>query len=224
MHILVVEDELKVAAILSDALTDAGHDVAIDYSGSGAWETVSTRAFDLVLLDQLLPGISGLELCKRMRESGNLTPVLMVTARDSTSDKVAGLDAGADDYLSKPFSIDELLARVRALLRRQESATASLKVVDDLVVNTNARDVTRAGKAIFLSAKEYELLEFLTRHAGRVVTKAAIAEQVWGIDFDMASNVVEVYISYLRAKIDQKHQNKLIQTVRGVGYQLGKAQ
>ncbi|HEY3328911.1 MAG TPA: response regulator transcription factor [Capsulimonadaceae bacterium] len=221
MQVLVVEDEPKVAGFIVDALTDVGHTVDVEYTGVTAAEAMERRAYDLVILDHLLPGKLGRDLCAEARGRGNMTPVLMVTARDSVNDRVAGLDAGADDYLTKPFAIDELLARVRALLRRQSTGSSVIVTVQDLVMDTTKREVSRRGRVIDLSSREYDLLEFLAQHAGRTVTRSMIAEQVWGVDFDTGTNIVEVYVSYLRAKVDQGCNAKLIKTVRGIGYQLG---
>jgi DNA-binding response OmpR family regulator len=221
VQVLVVEDEPKVAGFIVDALTDVGHTVDVEYTGVTAAEAMERRAYDLVILDHLLPGKLGRDLCAEARGRGNMTPVLMVTARDSVNDRVAGLDAGADDYLTKPFAIDELLARVRALLRRQSTGSSVIVTVQDLVMDTTKREVSRRGRVIDLSSREYDLLEFLAQHAGRTVTRSMIAEQVWGVDFDTGTNIVEVYVSYLRAKVDQGCNAKLIKTVRGIGYQLG---
>ena len=221
MRLLVVEDKLKVATLIADVLGDVGYTVDIEYTGDAGLESMTRNAYDLVILDHLLPGISGRDVCKRARAVGITTPVLMVTARDAVSDRVAGLDAGADDYLTKPFSIEELVARVRALLRRQALASAKLRCVEDLVLDTASRTVTRDGSLIDLSAKEYDLLDFLMQHSGRVVAKSQIAAEVWGYDFDTSLNIVEVYISYLRSKVDGRSEKKLIKTVRGAGYQIG---
>lgn len=221
MRILVVEDEVKVAGFVSEALAAAGYTVDVEYTGTTGEAAMMNSAHDLVILDHLLPGVTGQDLCRKARAAGDATPILMVTARDAISDRVGGLDAGADDYLTKPFAIDELLARVRALLRRNAQTQAAVLTVEDLALDITRREVRRAGKSIVLSAREYVLLEFLMRHAGRTVTRQMIAEQVWGFNFDTASNVVEVYVSYLRSKIDSGTERKLIRTMRGVGYQLG---
>jgi len=173
------------------------------------------------VLDHLLPGLTGREVCRALRAEGSTAAILMVTARDGLSDKVAGLDAGADDYLTKPFSIDELLARLRALLRRGEGRGMPLLIVEDLTLDPRTRLAGRGGRTFDLSAREYALLDYLMRNARRPVTRAMIAEHVWGFDFDSGSNVIDVYISYLRAKIDRDADRKLIRTLRYVGYQLG---
>lgn len=221
MRILIVEDEEKVASFLKQALEEAGHaaDAAHDGLTGLAWARASE--YDVIVLDHLLPGLTGQELCRRLRAEGNTAAILMVTARDAVEDKIAGLDAGADDYLTKPFSIDELMARLRALLRRREGRGSSVLTVDDLTLDSQTRLAQRGDRTFDLSAREYALLDYLMRNARRPVTRAMIAEHVWGFDFDNGSNVIDVYISYLRAKIDRDADLKLIRTLRHVGYQLG---
>jgi len=176
--------------------------------------------YDLVILDLMLPGLSGLELLKALRKKQITVPVLILTARSQLDQKVMGLDAGADDYLTKPFAIEELLARVRALLRRGFGEAAGVLQVDDLMLNPATREVTRGGKRIELTSKEYALLEYLMRNAGRVLTRPMIAEHVWNLDFDTFTNVIDVYVNYLRNKIDRGRDRKLIHTMRGSGYVL----
>ncbi len=217
MRILVVEDEARVQSFLKRGLSEAG--MAVDTAGDGDAALAHAEAYpyDAIILDLTLPGLDGLEVLKRLRGGGLSTPVLILTARDSIDDRVRGLDAGADDYLVKPFAFAELLARVRVLLRRG-GAQSNKIVVGDLVVDLARRTAERADQPIELTAKEFSLLEYLARHAGEVVTRTMISEHVWDINFDTLSNVIDVYIRYLRRKIDDPFEEKLIQTRRGVGY------
>ena len=221
MRVLVVEDEEKVAAFLRQALEESGYAADVAHDGLTGLDQARSAEYDIIVLDHLLPGVTGQEFCRRLRAEGNAAAILMVTARDTLEDKVAGLDAGADDYLTKPFSIDELLARLRALLRRHEGRGTALLTVEDLTLDPRTRLAHRGGRSFDLSAREYTLLDYLMRNARRPVTRAMIAEHVWGFDFDSGSNVIDVYISYLRAKIDREADRKLIRTLRHVGYQLG---
>lgn len=219
MNILIVEDDDSVARFLTQATREAGYNpIAVD-NGADALHTASTTSFDLILLDVMIPEINGFEVCRRLRASNVMTPVLIITARDALEDKIEGLDSGADDYIVKPFQIAELLARIRALLRRGSSSPAIL-TIGDLTLNPATHQITRSGKVIYLSATEYSLLEYLMRNAGRVVTRSMILEHVWQYDFDGNDNVLDVYISYLRNKIDKQHAVQLIHTVRGVGYKM----
>jgi len=221
MRVLIVEDEEKVASFLKQALEESGYAADVARDGQAGLDWARAAEYDVIVLDHLLPGLTGQEVCRRLRAEGNTAAILMVTARDGLEDKVAGLDAGADDYLTKPFSIDELLARLRALLRRGEGRGTSLLTVGDLTLDPRTRLAHRGGQAFDLSAREYALLDYLMRNARRPVTRAMIAEHVWGFDFDSGSNVIDVYISYLRTKIDREADHKLIRTLRHVGYQLG---
>ena len=222
MQILVVEDEQKVAAFLRQALMEAGYVVSVAHDGAAGLHLAQVSEFDLIILDRLLPQMNGLEFCRTLRDRKSETPILMVTARDSLEDKVLGLDSGADDYLTKPFSLDELLARVRALLRRRTGpAASSVLTLDDLSLDTQTRIARRDGKEFELSSREYALLEYLLRNPRRPVSRTQIAEHVWGFDFDSGSNVIDVYIGYLRRKIDAGHERKLIKTLRHVGYRIG---
>jgi len=198
-------------------MLEAGYAPQVAEDGLTGYQLAKTNPFDLILLDVMLPGLTGFEVCRRLRGDGISTPILILTAKDLLDDKVMGLDSGADDYLVKPFQIAELLARARALLRRRNLGTTSLKV-GDLSLEPTSRQIVRGGKAISLSATEYALLEYLMRNSGRVLTRAMILQHVWQYDFDGNDKVLDVYISYLRRKIDRGHQNSLIQTVRGVGY------
>lgn len=220
MHVLIVEDEAKVAAFVQQALQEEGHAVEVAGDGDEGLRLALGGTHDLVLLDRLLPGQDGLEVCRALRAAGRSVPVLMLTARGSVADRIEGLDTGADDYLTKPFALGELLARARALLRRGNGTGPAVITVADLTLDPATRRVRRGAQEIALSAKEYSLLEFLMRQAGRTVSRATITEHVWDFDFDGGTNVVDVYINYLRNKIDRSHPQKLIQTVRGVGYRL----
>ena len=218
MRILVVEDEPKVASFIRRALEEESYAVDVCADGQKGLDWAQSIDYDLVILDLMLPGIPGLELLKELRKSGVKTPVVILTARSEVDQRVKGLDAGADDYLTKPFAIEELLARTRALLRRAGGVPTGILQVDDLVLNPVTREVTRGGQRIDLTTKEYALLEYLMRNAGRVLTRPMITEHVWDLDFDTFTNVIDVYISYLRNKIDRGREQSLIQTVRGSGY------
>lgn len=220
MRILVVEDEKKVAEFISHGLAEEGYAVDVSYDGDQGYFLAATNEYDAILLDIMLPKMDGIKLCEMLRTEDIHTPILMLTAKDAIKDKVKGLDAGADDYLTKPFAFEELLARIRALLRKKSLHQGTRFQVDDLVLDTVTHRVTRADKEILLSVKEYALLEFLMRNAGSVVTRAMIAEHVWDINFETFTNVIDVYISYLRNKIDKGQETKLIHTVRGRGYVL----
>lgn len=219
MNVLIVEDDESVARFLKQATVEAGYAPQIVEDGLDALEMAKTMPFDLILLDVMLPGLNGFEICRRLRAAQVATPILIITARDTLSEKVQGLDSGADDYIVKPFQVAELLARARALLRRGASQP-NLLCVGDLALDPTTRQVTRDGQSIFLSATEYALLEYLMRNAGRVLTRSMILDHVWQYDFDGTDNVLDVYISYLRKKIDRGRSRPLIQTVRGVGYQV----
>lgn len=222
MRIFVIEDEEIVARFVKQALEESGYTVETAADGQSALERAGAGDFDAILLDVMLPQLDGFTVCRRLRTRGIETPILMLTARDTLEDKIEGLDAGADDYIVKPFLVPELLARLRAMLRRHAGSPAQLKVAD-LILDPATRTATRAGEKILLSATEYALLEHLMKHAGRVLPRAAILDHVWQYDFAGNDNVLEVYISYLRRKIDRGHELKLIHTVRGAGYRLGEA-
>jgi two-component system copper resistance phosphate regulon response regulator CusR len=220
MRILVVEDEPAAAHVLAKGLREHAYAVDVAADGGIALEQLGHTEYDLVILDVLLPRINGLDLCRRLRSDAAAVPILMLTARGGLDQRVEGLDAGADDYLSKPYHFPELLARVRALLRRGPALESAELTLDDLVVDTRARRVTRAGRPIQLTTKEYALLEYLLRRQTQVVGRADIAEHVWDDSFDPMSNLIEVYIQRLRRKIDDGHAVRLIQTRRGAGYTL----
>jgi two-component system response regulator MprA len=217
MRILVVEDEPKLAAALDEGLREAHYTVDVAADGEEALDFTRTSAYDAMVLDIQLPRIDGLEVCRRVRAQGSLTPILLLTARDTLDDKVAGLDRGADDYLTKPFELAELLARLRALLRRNGAQKDGLLRVADLVLDPASRGVHRAERPIELTTREYKILETLLRRPGWVVTRDAIIESVWGFEFPDSSNLIEVYVGRLRRKLGEP---ALIQTVRGSGYRL----
>jgi len=219
MRILVVDDELAVRESLRRALALEGHDVGLAADGREALATIARSAPDLVVLDVLMPELDGLEVSRRLRAVGDRTPILMLTARAEVEDRVAGLDAGADDYLGKPFALDELLARVRALLRRTPSSDEPLRFAD-LALDPAARAVSRNGRPIELTRTEFALLELLIRNPRRVLTRSEILLAVWGYDFGPTSNSLEVYVGYLRRKTEADGAPRLVQTVRGVGYVL----
>ena len=220
MRILIVEDEPVAATVLAKGLREHAYAVDVAGDGTAAFEQAIANDYDLMILDVLLPGINGVELCGRLRADGVTAPILMLTARGEPDQRVQGLDAGADDYLAKPYHFPELLARVRALLRRGPALASSVLTVDDLTVDTRARRIERAGRPIQLTTKEYALLEYLARRTGEVVGRGDIAEHVWDDSFDPMSNLIEVYIQRLRRKVDDGHAVKLIHTRRGAGYTL----
>ncbi len=218
MDVLIVEDDESVARFLNQAATEAGYTTQLVGDGMSAKESAMSQEFDLILLDVMLPKMDGFTVCKQLRAASVATPILLITARDAVEDKIRGLDSGADDYLVKPFQVGELLARMRALLRRSASAPTVLHV-GDLTLDPATRKATRGAKTIPLSTTEYALLEYLMRNAGRVMTRAQILEHVWQYDFDGNDNVLDVYISYLRTKID-KGRSPLIHTARGIGFRV----
>lgn len=217
MRILVVEDQKKTAQFIRKGLIEHGFAVDIVGDGQEAENSAELHAYDLIILDVMLPGQNGMEVCRNLRQLKVQAPILMLTALTGTEDKVRGLDSGADDYLGKPFEFKELLARVRALIRRHHGAKPRLKV-GDLELDTATRKATREGREITLTAKEYALLEYLMQHAGKVVTRTELSEHVWDIHFDSESNVIDVYINFLRKKIDKGFKSPLLHTVVGAGY------
>lgn len=222
MKILVIEDEQSVSSFIRKGLEEQGYEVTQAFDGSTGLRAAAQHRFDLLILDLILPGMNGLEVCKKLREGGEVAvPILMLTALGATEDVVAGLDAGADDYLAKPFKFKELLARVRALTRRKNLSNATKQLqVADLEVDLDQKMVSRGDTPIKLTAKEFNLLEYLIRNKGRVVSRVDILENVWEVNFDMGTNVIDVYVSYLRNKIDKNFSPKLIHTVVGMGYVL----
>jgi two-component system copper resistance phosphate regulon response regulator CusR len=217
MRVLVVEDDQEISAALRTGLEDVGYDVHIVRDGERAIRLLSRAKFSVVLLDLMLPGADGFRVCQSMRESGDTTPVLMLTARDAVKDRVTGLDTGADDYLAKPFEFEELLARIRALLRRELAAKSAVVQVEDLVVDTAKRRVERGGRPIHLTPREYDLLVALAMRSSRILTREIIQQIVWNAD-DTSSNTVDAHMRNLRKKIDHAFPKKLIHTIYGVGY------
>ncbi len=224
MRILVIEDEHKIANSIKKGFEQESYAVDIAYTGTDGFDLASSEDYDLIVLDILLPGMDGIEICKKLRGQNIHTPILMLTAKGQLEDKVEGLNAGADDYMTKPFAFEELLARIRALARRPHTSQGTVLSVEDLSLDPVSFEVKRAGKQIRLSSKEFALLEYMLRHPSQILNKDQIINHVWNYDADVLPNTVEVYISYLRNKIDKPFSNKpsLIRTVRGFGYKLGR--
>ncbi|MFC2754549.1 MAG: response regulator transcription factor [Candidatus Nanogingivalis sp.] len=221
MRILIVEDERKIARALGRALKNEKYAVDISHDGTDAYAMVEMIDYDLLILDRMVPGdYDGLGLTKKLREEGKKVPILLLTALGEIKDKTEGLDSGADDYLTKPFALDELLARVRALLRRPQTQVETILKIADLSLDLNMHEVFRNNQKIELTNKEFSLLEYLVRNAGRPVSKEQIINHVWNYDADILPNNIEVYISYLREKVDKPFEKKLIKTVRGIGYKI----
>lgn len=218
MWILVVEDDIPMGELLRQGLEESNHSVALARDGVEGWHAARTSNFDAVILDVMIPGMNGIDLARRLRESGFDTPILMLTARDAPADVVRGLDAGADDYLTKPFSFKVLLARLRAISRRAPRPPVSVLEIDDLTLDPASRQVLRGGLPVSLTATEFRVLEFLMRRAGHAASRSSIIEAVWGFEEDVEPNTVDVFIKSLRDKIDCGHDRKLIQTMRGYGY------
>jgi DNA-binding response OmpR family regulator len=224
MRILIVEDEHKIANSIKKGLEQESYAVDVCYTGTDGFDLASTEDYDVIVLDLLLPGMDGIAICKKLRTENIHTPIIMLTAKGQTNDKVDGLDAGADDYLTKPFAFEELLARIRALVRRPRHAVGTTLKVEDLTLDTLAYEVKRADALIRLSSREFALLEYLMRHPNTTLTKDQIIGHVWNYDADILPNTVEVYIAYLRNKIDKPflRVSSLIHTIRGFGYRIGK--
>ena len=220
MRILLVEDEPKAAQMLAKGLRNQGYSVDIASKSEEALYKVEVNTYDLIILDLVLPGQDGFSICRTVRATGNSLPILILTARDSVQDRVKGLDTGADDYLTKPYEYPELLARIRALLRRGSTTYTECIQVGDLRIDTGARSVTRCNQRISLTAKEYAILEYLGRKSGKLVSREELSEHAWDENFDAFSNVIDVYILRLRRKIDSGYDNKLLRTRRGEGYAL----
>lgn len=224
MHVLVVEDEAKLTNLIKRSLEQERHVVDVAYDGATAYNMATETRYDLIVLDLMIPEMDGIEVCKELRGDGIDSRILMLTARGSTEDRVIGLDAGADDYLVKPFSLDELLARTRALARREVQPEPDQEIqVGDLILDLSRHEARRGGKTIDLTAKEFSLLEYLMRNHGRVLTRSQILDHVWGYDFESLTNVVDIYVHYLRNKVDKGFPKQMIRTVRGVGYGLKEA-
>ena len=226
IKILLVEDEKKIAESLKKGLTEQHYHVEVAYDGIIGKKLFETFPFDLIILDINLPGMNGYDLCREIRKKSEQIPVIMLTALSATDDKIEGFDAGADDYIVKPFDFKELLVRIRALLKRinQMPKSGNILKVDDVVMNLDSKEVTRLGKPIALTAKEFQLLEYLVRNKNRVVSRADIALNVWDIDFDTKTNVIDVYVNFLRKKLDKEFDQKLIHTQVGMGYILKDSQ
>ena len=222
MRILVIEDEVKIAQFIKRGLKEEGYAVDVAADGEEGHFLLSSNEYDAIILDLMLPKIDGLTLCRTLRKDGNQTPIIMLTAKDTVKDKVKGLDSGADDYLPKPFAFEELLARVRVVLRKKDSRVQTQLKVEDLSLDLLTHRVTRGDRDIELTVKEFALLEYLMRNAGNIVTRTMISEHVWDINFDTFTNVIDVYINYLLNKVDSGFENKMIHTVRGKGYLLKK--
>ena len=220
MRLLVVEDDARLAAVLRQGLSEHGFTVDAASEGAAGLALAVSNDYDAILLDVMLPGKNGFDVLRELRQRGRRAPVLMLTARSSVEDRVQGLDLGADDYLPKPFDFNELLARVRAITRRPAVEPVTVLKVADLEMDPQRREVRRSGTLLDLTAKELALLEYLLRKKGAVVTRGMILDQVWGLDYEGGSNLVEVYINYLRRKVDQPFEPKLIHTIRGTGYAL----
>lgn len=222
MKILIIEDEVKTIQSIKQGLEEHQWEVDVAYDGTMGFELATRSAYSLIISDIILPGMNGLVLCRKLREANVATPILMLTALGTTDDKIVGLDAGADDYLVKPFEFRELMARVRALTRRNTgmAQTANLLKIADLELDPDAKKVVRAGKEIALTAKEFQLLEYFLRHQGRVISKVELAERLWDLTFDTGTNIIEVYINFLRKKIDKDFEPKLLHTQIGMGYVL----
>jgi DNA-binding response OmpR family regulator len=218
--ILLVEDEETLAKFIQMELSYEGYEVQVANDGLSGLMAARDQEPDLILLDWMLPGLTGVEVCRRLRATGSFVPVVLLTAKDEVGDRVTGLDAGADDYVVKPFSIEELLARVRAHLRRNQPQESDTLQFQDLSLNRKTREVMRGSRSIELTAKEFDLLDYLIAHPRQVLTRDRILEEVWGYDFMGDSNIIEVYIRYLRLKLEAEGEKRLIQTVRGVGYVL----
>ena len=222
MYLLLVEDERRLAQVVRRVLEEEGHTVDLAHDGEDGLAMARDGSHDVIVLDVLLPGMDGIELCQTLRRERRDTPVLLLTALDSVDDRVRGLDAGADDYLPKPFAFQELLARLRALGRRKVQAREATQIhVDGLTLDLRRRRADREGRPIELSPKEFSLLELLMRNQGRVLTRTQILDHIWGYDYAADSNLVDVYVAYLRRKVDRGGGRRLIRTVRGVGYALG---
>ncbi len=220
MKILVIEDEAKTVQLIKQGLEEQLWEVDVAYDGLIGLQLATRNPYAIIISDIILPGMNGLDLCRKLREKGVVSPILLLTALSTTDDKIVGLDAGADDYLAKPFEFRELMARIRALTRRNFGSiqTANLLKIADLEMDLDAKTVSRGGKEILLTAKEFALLEYFIRHQGRVIAKVELAEKIWDVTFDTGTNVIEVYMNFLRKKIDKDFDTKLLHTQIGMGY------
>ena len=218
MRILVAEDQEKLNSIVTRKLTKEGYAVDSCYNGEEAWDYIEGAEYDIVLLDIMMPRMSGLDVLKRMRAKGNHTPVIMMTALGQTDDKITGLDMGADDYLVKPVDLDEMIARIRSIIRRSTSKSSNIIQIQDLTVDIAAKLVRRDGEDIPLTAKEYNVFEYLAQNSGRIISKEQILNHIWNFDFEGDVSIIEVYMHHIRKKVDGKHENKLIHTIKGAGY------
>jgi DNA-binding response OmpR family regulator len=223
VKVLIVEDEHKIANLIKQGLEQERLVVDVAYDGAAGYDYASSEPYDAIILDRLLPGMDGLEICKKLRSQGNHTPIIMLTAKGQVLDKVEGLNSGADDYLTKPFAFEELLARIKALARRPKTTTGTVLQVEDLTLNTDSYEIKRGQTEITLSSKEFALLEYLMRHQNKTLSKEQIINHVWSYDANILPNTVEVFVGYLRNKIDRpfKDKQKLIHTARGFGYKIG---
>lgn len=220
MIILIVEDEYKIASFIKKGLEMEHYTTELSFDGEDALKKIEVNDYDLIILDILLPKKDGFEVAREIRNQKIPTPILVLTAKESTEDKVKGLDAGADDYLVKPFAFEELLARIRSLLRREKKVKETSLKIADLILDPSSHEVKRGNKTINLTSKEYRILEYLMRHPNQVCTRTMLTEHIWGYNFDKQSNIIDVYLAYLRRKIDRNHPQKLIHTVRGIGYKI----
>ena len=222
MKLLIIEDEPQLLSVIRKGLSEKNYDVSAAMDGTTALEMINNNHFDVVVLDLMLPDINGIEICRRLRTLGNFVPILMLTALGSSENIVTGLNAGADDYMAKPFKFTELEARINALARRagQEQKPAEIITIDNLEIDRKAKTVKREGELISLTAKEFKLLYYLAKNTGITLSREKILDNVWNINFDMNTNVVDVYINYLRKKIDKPYSVKLIHTIKGLGYVL----
>jgi heavy metal response regulator len=220
MTVLIVEDEVKITRFIKKGLELEHYTVEVAYDGKEALDKAIINSYDLIILDIMIPKIDGIKVCKKLRQEKIDTPIIMLTAKDTIEDKIKGLDAGADDYLIKPFSFGELIARARALLRREKTVKSTKLKVADLELNPASHEVYRGSKEITLSSKEYKLLNYMMRRPGQICTRTMIGEHIWGYNFTDDSNIIDVYISYLRSKVDKGFKNRLIHTIRDVGYKI----
>lgn len=218
MRILLAEDQEKLNSVVTHKLIKEGFAVDSCYDGVETWDYIESVEYDVVLLDIMMPGMSGLDVLKKMRAAGNHTPVIMMTALGQTGDKITGLDMGADDYLVKPVDLDEMIARIRSVIRRSGNKSSNIIQIQDLTVDIAAKSVSRAGEDISLTAKEYNIFEYLVQNSGRIISKEQILDHIWNFDFEGDVSIIDVYMHHIRKKVDGKYENKLIRTIKGAGY------